>query len=56
MDNLWRDIRLAIRAWRHRPLLAAVVVLTLSLGIAATTVVFSVVNVVLLAPAAVRAA
>jgi hypothetical protein len=48
MDILWRDIQLAARTWRRRPLLAAVVVLTLALGISATTLVFSVVNVVLL--------
>jgi predicted permease len=44
------DLRLATRNWRRRPLLTAVVVFTLALGISATAVVFSVVDAVLLAP------
>jgi len=50
MQTLRRDLRLAVRNWRRRPLLSAVVVLTLSLGISATTVVFSVIDAVLMAP------
>jgi ABC-type antimicrobial peptide transport system permease subunit len=50
MNTLFRDIQLAVRSWRRRPLLAAIVVLTLALGISATTLVMSLVNAVLLAP------
>ncbi len=50
MDTLIQDTRLAVRNWRRRPLLTAVVVLTLSLGISATSVVFTVVDAVLLSP------
>ena len=50
METLRRDVQFALRAWRRRPLLALVIVLTLGLGFSAASVVFSVVNAVLLAP------
>lgn len=50
MQTFLQDLRLAIRGWRQRPGLQAVVVLTLALGISATAVVFSVVDAVLLRP------
>jgi putative ABC transport system permease protein len=50
METLRRDIQFALRAWRRRPLLALVIVLTLGFGFSATSVVFSVVNAVLIAP------
>jgi hypothetical protein len=45
-----RDLRLALRALRQRPAFALVTVLTLALGLGATTAIFSVVRAVLIAP------
>ena len=50
VDTLWQDVRLAGRSWRRRPLLAAVVIVTLSLGLAAMSLVVTVIDDVLLAP------
>jgi predicted permease len=50
MDAVVQDLRLAGRECRRRPVLTAVIVLTLALGISATSIVFSVVEGVLLAP------
>jgi len=48
--DLRGDLKLATRGLRHQAGLASTILLTLALGIGATTAVFSVVNAVVLAP------
>lgn len=47
---LFSDVRHAIRRWRRRPGFALTAIVTLALGIGATTAIFSVVDAVLLRP------
>ena len=50
LDDAWRDVRYALRSLRRDRLTTAVAVLCLSLGIGANTLVFSLVNGLLLRP------
>ena len=50
MTGLIQDIRYALRALRRAPGFAAVSIVTLALGIAATTIVYSIVDGILLRP------
>jgi predicted permease len=50
LDSVGRDLRFTIRAFRQRPGFVAVALLTLALGIGAMTVMFTLVNAVLLRP------
>lgn len=44
LDVLWRDVRCGARALRREPTFAMTAMLTLTIGVAATTIVFSVVD------------
>jgi putative ABC transport system permease protein len=50
MSKLWRDFRFAVRLWTKNPGFTSIAMLTLALGIGATTAIFSVIYSVVLAP------
>src|SRR6478736_3971674 len=50
MESVIRDIAFAFRSLRRQPAFAVTAVLTIALGIGATSAIFSVVNAVLLRP------
>ncbi len=48
LDGLWRDVRYTLRQMRKAPGFAAVVIVTLALGIGATTAIFTLIDQVML--------
>lgn len=50
IDDLWRDVRYAVRALRRSPMFATTAVISVALGVGANTLVFSVVNALVLKP------
>ncbi|RMH16881.1 MAG: ABC transporter permease [Acidobacteria bacterium] len=50
MDTLLNDLRFTLRTWRKRPLVTVAAILCIALGIGAATVVFSLVDAVVLRP------
>src|SRR5271169_4116398 len=50
MDQMWQDLRHAVRGLRRSPAFAVAAILTLSLGIGANTAIFTLMNAILLRP------
>jgi predicted permease len=49
-QDMWQDVRYAVRTWTARPTAAAAIVMTLALGIGASAAIFSAVDALLLRP------
>src|SRR5262245_22621982 len=54
LEDLWRDVRYALRTAQKSPTFVLFVVVTLSLGIGANSTVFTVINTLILSPLPVR--
>jgi predicted permease len=54
IEDLWRDLRYALRTVRKSPIFVLFVVVTLALGIGANSTVFTVINTLILTPLPVR--
>ena len=50
VEDLWADLRYAVRQWRRTPAFAIAAIVTLAVGIGANTAVFSLVNGLILRP------
>ncbi len=50
METLWQDLRFALRSLRSAPTVALVAALTIAIGVAATTTMFSIANALMLRP------
>ena len=50
MQTIWQDVRFGLRGMKRKPGFSVIAVLTLSLGMGATTAIFSVINGLLLRP------
>src|SRR5215472_9015320 len=50
LENLLQDLRYGLRGLRHAPSFSTVAILTLALGIGATTAIYSIVNTIVLRP------